>query len=101
MAATVTVAMSPVPTDTLQECLNVAGISVAGATRFMEAPQIVNIEDMLLFCPSEAQELMNIYNRKQTCKTNNFGMAVQKKVPAFIYWICALQRRQDPIIYTF
>ena len=28
-------------------------------------------------------------------------MAVQKKVAAFLYWICDLQQKQDPIIYTF
>ena len=28
-------------------------------------------------------------------------MAFQKKVPDFIYWVRGLQRRQEPIIYTF
>ena len=55
---------------------------------------------MVLFCPSEAQDLMKIYNGQQTRHTNKFVMAVQKKVAAFVYWVCDLQRRQEPIIYT-
>ena len=43
---------------------------------------------------------MNIYNGQQTRQTKKFGMAVQKKVVAFIYWVRDLQRSQEPIIYT-
>ena len=50
------------PLDTLQECLEVAGMYAVGATRFMESHQLVTIEYMLLFWASESQELMNIYN---------------------------------------
>ena len=69
-------------------------MSAAGATRFMEAHQIVTIEDILLFCPSEAEDLMNIYNGQKNRQANKFGMAVQKKVAAFIYWVCDLQQSQ-------
>ena len=85
MAAKVTAAMPPIPPYPLQECLKVSGISAAGATRFMEAHQIVTIVDMLLFCPSEAQEIMKIYNGQQNHHTNKFDMAVKKKESAFIY----------------
>ena len=101
MAATVTAVMPQVPPDTLQECLKVAGMSKAGDTRFMEAYQLVTIEDMLLFSPREAQNLMNINNGQQTRQTNKFGMDLQKKVAAFIYWVSDLEQRQEPIIYTF
>ena len=30
---------------------------------------------------------MNIYNEQQTRQTKKFGMAVQKKVVAFINWV--------------
>ena len=49
-------------TGSPQKCLKVAGMSAAGATRFMEAHQLVTIEDMLLFCPSKYQDLMKIKN---------------------------------------
>ena len=44
---------------------------------------------------------MQIYNGQQTRHTNKLGMAVQKIVSAFIYWVRKLQRRQETIIYTF
>ena len=44
---------------------------------------------------------MKIYNGQQTRHTNKFVMTVQKKVAAFVYWVRDLQRRQEPIIYTF
>ena len=44
---------------------------------------------------------MKIYNGKETRQTNKFGINVQKKVAAFIYWVHVLQRIQEPIIYTF
>ena len=47
----------------LHECLKVASMSEDGATRFVEVHQLVTIEDMLLSCPSKAQDLMKIYNR--------------------------------------
>ena len=62
MATAVTAVMPPPPPDPLQECLKVSGISAAGATRFMEAYQLLNVEGMLLFRLSEAQDLMKIYN---------------------------------------
>ena len=74
MAATVTAAIPPVPLDPLQECLKVAVVSSSGATCFMESQQLVTIEVMLLFRPSEAQDLMNIYHGQQTRYTNKFGM---------------------------
>ena len=93
--------MPPVPSDPLQECLKVLVISAAGATQFMEYHQLVTIEDMLLFLPSEYQYLMKIYIRQKTRQANKFGMTAQKKVAAFIYWVSDLQRRQEPIIYIF
>ena len=101
MIATLKAAMPLVPMDPLQECLKVAVMSISGATRFIESRQLVTIRDMLLFLPSKFQHLMKIYNRQKTHHTNKFGMAVQKKVAAFLYWIRDLQQKQDPIIYTF
>ena len=91
-------AMPTVPPYPLQECLKVMGIFADSATQFMEAHQLVTIEDMLLFIPSKSQDLMKIYNGQKTRQTNKFGMAVQNKVAAFIYWVRDLQRRQEPII---
>ena len=54
--------MPPIPPDSLHECLKVAGMSADGTTWFMEVHQLFTIEDMLLFHPSEAQDLMKIYN---------------------------------------
>ena len=101
MEAPVTADMPPIPLDTLQEWLKVAGISTAGTTWFIEYQHIVTIEDMLLFRPSEAQDLMNIYNGQKTCQTNKFRMDVYKKVVALIYWVQDLQQIHEPIIYTF
>ena len=44
---------------------------------------------------------MNINNGQQTRHTNKFGMDLQKKVVAFIYWVSEFEQRQEPIIYTF
>ena len=101
MAATVTAAIPPVPLDSLQKYLKFLGMSSAGTTCFMEAHQLITIEDMLLFRPSKSQELMKIYNGQQTCQTNKLGMDVQKKLSAFMYWVRDIQRRQEPIIQTF
>ena len=49
----------------------------------------------------KSQDHIKIYNGQQTCQTNKFGMDVQKKVSAFIYWVRDLQQSQEPIIYTF
>ena len=85
MAAAVTESMRPPPPpDPLQECLKVADMSAAGATRFMEAHQIFNIEGMLLFHLIKAQDLMEICNRQKTHYTNKLGMAFQKNLSAFI-----------------
>ena len=62
MATAVTSVMPPPPPDPLQERLKVAGISAAGATRFMEAYHLLTVEVMLLFCLSEAQDLMKACN---------------------------------------
>ena len=66
----------------------------------MESHQLVTIEDMLLFCLSEAQYLMKIYNGQQTYHTNKFGMYVQKNLSSFIYWLHDLQKSQETILYT-
>ena len=76
MSAKVTTDIPPGPPYPLHECLNVMEMSADGTAWFMESNQLVNIEDMLLFRPIEAQDLMNIYNRQQTCQTNKFRMAV-------------------------
>ena len=55
----------------------------------------------MLFCPSEAQDFIKIYNWQKTRQTNKFGIAVQKKIADFIYWVRDIQRRQETIIYTF
>ena len=62
MEATVTASMPPVPLDPLQGFFMAAGMSVAVATRFMEAHQLVNIHDILFFSPIESQDFMKIYN---------------------------------------
>ena len=67
----------------------------------MESYYLVTIEYMLLFRPRKSQDFINIYNGRQTCQTNKFKMAVQKKVEAFIYWVRGIQRSQDAIIYHF
>ena len=77
MAAAVKVFMPYPPPDTLQEYLKVAGMSTAGAASFMESHQLVTIEGMLLFCPSEVQDLMKICNGQKTYQTNKFGMVVK------------------------
>ena len=76
MAATVTAAIPPVPLDPVQEYFKIEGMSSAGTTWFMKAYQIVTIEDMLLFCTSEAQDLIKIYNGQQTHRTKTLSMAV-------------------------
>ena len=84
MSSAVTAAMHPPPSDPLQECLKVSGISAAGATPFMVAHQLLTIEGMVLFRPSESQDLMKICNRQKTHHTNKFDMAVQKKLLFFV-----------------
>ena len=66
MAAIVTEAIPHLPPYLLHECLKVAGMSTASATRFMESHNLVTIEDMLWFCPRKSQDLTKIYNRQQT-----------------------------------
>ena len=92
--------MSDTPPYPLQECLKGTGMYASGYTLLMKSHQFVITEDMLFSPLSEDQDLMKIYNRQQTRHTNKFGMDVQKKVLAFIYWLRELQRSQEPIIYT-
>ena len=87
METAVTAAMPPPPPDTLQECLKVAGMSADGATRFMEAHQLLTIEGMLLFRLSEAQDLMKICIGQKTHHTNKFGMNAQRNLASFIYCV--------------
>ena len=93
MTAAITEAMLPPPPDPLQEFIKVADMSTDVATRFMQAHQIVTIEDMLLFCPNKSQDLMKIYNGHQMRQTDKFWMDVQKKVAAFICWVHDIQLR--------
>ena len=86
--------MPPIPPDPLHECLKVSGMSADGTTWFMEVHQLFTIEDMLLFHPSEAQDLMKIYNGQQTCQTNKLGMDLQNKEADFISWVNDLKQRQ-------
>ena len=60
----------------------------------MESHQLVTIEDMVFFRPSEAQDLMKIKNGQQTCQTNKLGMDVQNKEADFISWVNDLKQRQ-------
>ena len=101
MASAVTASMPPPQPDPLQECLKIVGMFTAGDTSFMQNHQLVTIEDMLLFLQIEAQDLMNIYNGQKTRETNKFGMDVQKKVVASIYWARDIQQRKELIIFTF
>ena len=68
--------ISPTPPNPLHECLKVAVMSAAGATHFMYAYQIVTIKDMLLLWPIKSQDLINMYNGKQTGNTKNVGVDV-------------------------
>ena len=101
MEAAVTAAMPPPPSDPLQECLKVMGMSASGATKFMEDHHIVTIAGMLFFHLIKSQDLMEICNRQKNHQTNKFGMDVQKKLSAFIYCMHDLQQSQEPIICTF
>ena len=76
MSATVKAAMPLVLPDPLQECINVMEMSTDGTAWFMESHQLVTIEDMVFFRPSEAQDLMKIKNGQQTCQTNKFRMSI-------------------------
>ena len=100
MKAAVTSSMSTQPPDPLKEFLKVADMFVAGSTCFMEFHKFVTIEGMMMFRPSKAQDLMKIYNCQTTRQISKFGMAVQKILVSFIYWVSDLQKSQKPIIYT-
>ena len=75
-----------VPPDPLDHCLSVCGMAQANANRFKTYHDFQTIDDIGMFKPKDAKDLIETYNHRRQAN-HKFGMGVRRKVEALLYWL--------------